>query len=368
MHANPDLERLVSTHPVNRNRFLLALVAGTLALAASPEALGQAKITRLHPGSLPAGSKDQTVQVYGSGFSVSEEKIQHIWVNCVDHEAQAYPWGKDKLALVILHEKDLEKEGKLPFSTEKCSAENVPPRGTVYLTVEKPREFKDMAPFGEALVGVDVSAASSVSPGAEFLLLGIMDIPIGSNVEISHETPAKPGRFWLSGQLGLKGMAQPGSISGATSSSYYAPAANATPDKIVQSVDISFHVGMELFGWHNTMATFDIPPPVDATSETNKSGSPTAGIHEGTIATVSLIFGGGAVTPLSFSQSNPQVYEATPLILQQETPISPTKSFAPSCSANPTQTPTCYVIFVPSDRTHFYRSYDAGLRLGKMYG
>jgi hypothetical protein len=212
--------------------------------------------------------------------------------------------------------------------------------------------FKDMAPLGEALVGVDVEGASSASPQAVLLALGNFDLPLENFNTLS--TANHP--FWVSGSLGLKGMAQPGSLSGIASPGFYASAASANPDQIVQSVDASLHLAWQFRHWWIPMGTFD-------------SGSPVVGgqiVPSSTFATLSLIAGGGAITPLSISQTMPQVYEATPIILKTQTPIAPFSSFAPSCSASPTTTPTCYVVFIPSDRTHFYRSYDAGLRL-KLY-
>jgi hypothetical protein len=214
--------------------------------------------------------------------------------------------------------------------------------------------LRDVAPLGQAIVGVDVSAASSASPQAVLLALADVDIPLTDRDDLL----ANKGRqiVWLSGQLGLKGVAQPGNVSGAASAGYYASAANATPDKIVQSLDASMHLGLNLHGWNLPVGTFDVEDP---------SGS--NGASSATLVTLSFIGGGGAVTPLSVSQSAPQVFEATPLVLQNAVPVAPTTAFAPSCSANPTATPTCFVIFTPSDRTHFYRYYDVGFRL-KLYG
>jgi hypothetical protein len=202
------------------------------------------------------------------------------------------------------------------------------------------------------MVGVDVSAASSASPQAVLLALGVFDLPLGgfSTTDMSPKSSKTP-LFWLSGELGLKGMAQPGNLSGAASAGYYATAVNATPDKIVQSLDVSMHFGWQLHSWTIPANTFD---------SGTISGTPN------TAATLSLIVGGGAITPLSNTQTNAQVYEATPLI-QQLSPVSPASTFASSCSANPTAAPTCYVVFLPSDRTHFYRNYNAGFRL-KLYG
>ena len=219
--------------------------------------------------------------------------------------------------------------------------------------------FKDMAPLAEALVGVDVSAASSTSPQAVLLALGTFDIPLQKITAFSTAKTPQQRLLWLSGQLGLKGMAQPGAISGASSAGYYASAINATPDKIVQSVDVSQHLGFQFYAWHmptgTGMGTFDSGNPADS----RKPGA------FGTLSTLSFIAGGGAITPLSPSQASPQVFEATPEILQTQIPYNPpTNTFPTTCSQTPST--QCYVIFLPSDRTHFYRYYDAGLRL-KLY-
>jgi hypothetical protein len=213
-------------------------------------------------------------------------------------------------------------------------------------------------PLGEGLVGVDVSASSSANPQAEFLALGIIDIPIGGIGARAGKDALSDTKhqWWLSGQLGLKGMAQPGAVSGAASPGYYATAVNATPDKIVQSVDMSVHLGWQL------NKPWPLPSSVFTVGQ-----NPDPNKHEVTFVTLSFIAGGGAITPLSVTQSSPQVFEATPLILQNEHPVSPSTSYASSCSANPTLTPTCFVTFTPKDRTHFYRSYDVGMRL-KLYG
>jgi hypothetical protein len=213
--------------------------------------------------------------------------------------------------------------------------------------------FKDMAPLGEALVGVDVNAASSASPQAVLLALGNFDLPLEHFSSFSKgDFTKKP--LWVSGEIGLKGIAQPGVVSGAASVGYYASAVNATPDKIVQSVDVSMHLGWQIHSWSIPMETFDSGTGADL----SKLAPPS------TFATLSVIFGGGAISPLSVSQSNPQVFEATPLILQTLAPVSPAASFASACGQ--TSSSQCYVVFLPADRTHFYRSYDAGLRL-KLY-
>jgi hypothetical protein len=350
-HFPSGLAFLRPLHQDNPGRVLGVILACALATAAAPSLFGQA-ITSISPATLPAGSKDTTITVYGTGFGLT----QRIWVGCyeskpLDVEAK----GDDKTFYVQyrLPEAALENPASISFSTKACDSQDQRPAGTKYLFVVKPT-FTDMAPWAEGLVGIDVSAASSVSPAAEFLGLAVVDIPLGSNIKISSPHPRL---VWLSGQLGLKGMAQPGAISGAASAGYYASAINATPDKIVQSLDVSLHLGMQLRTWSNDIDLFPVgtrpagtdPPP-------------------GTVTTLSLIMGGGAVTPLSFSQANPQVFEATPSVLTGPTALAPITQFSNNCSQPPLTAPSvqCYFFFDPTDRTHFYRYYDGGLRL-KIY-
>jgi len=320
------------------------------------QAFCQTTITSINPSTMKVGHPPtSSIQVYGTNFA----DPQSIWVDCTQLpqplEIETDTNGKNYVDIPpkTFTSDQFKTARSIPITPTACT-KDVPPANAQMITVVANPAFSETAPAVEALLGVVVSAASSTNPGAEFLGLGVADIGIGSGYPNILNT--KAGQVWLSGQLGLKGMAQPGAVSGAASSGYYASAANATPDKIVQSFDASLHLGVQLHSKWTLPSTLN-------------TGTSTAGDDESNYLTLSFIAGGGAVTPLSVSQSSPQVFEATPLILQNETPylVSPTTSFAPSCFANPTQTPTCYVIFTPSDRTHFYRSYDAGFRL-KLYG
>lgn len=245
-----------------------------------------------------------------------------------------------------LDSKFLQKAGTVVIATRQtaCSAtQDIVPSETLAIINVIEGLLPGEAPKEEIVVGVDVTGSSSASPSAEFLGLGLFDL----NLKYVPDLTAvkNEGILWLSGYLGIKGMGQPGSLSGSQSGGYFATAANATPDKIVQSVDLSVHLGMQFHTWQL---------------------NPDADEGQAKFAALSFIAGGGAITPLNATQSNPQVYEATPLIMQTQTPVAPFTSFAPSCTANPAAAPTCYVTFIPGDRTHFYRSYDAGLRL-KLY-
>jgi hypothetical protein len=60
------------------------------------------------------------------------------------------------------------------------------------------------------------------------------------------------------------------------------------------------------------------------------------------------------------------VYLATQLI--QDTFPNPSNfPYASSCKVAQGATPTCFVAFIPFDRSHFYRHYEGGFRL-KIYG
>jgi hypothetical protein len=232
-------------------------------------------------------------------------------------------------------------------------------------------EYK--APPAELLLGVDVTGAASTSPQAVFLGLATFDLRLGGDVGM-FEKVNNPKSIWVSGKLGLAGMAQPGNVTGATSAGFYAAADNANPDKIVQSVDGALHLGWQMYSWPMSLKFFQ--PSADSDDSVCRMYPKDKYNCQGT-ASLSLILGGGAISPLSASQTTPQVYEATPLILQTQTPSAPFTTFAASCGSAPspappgtsapsTPAPSCYVVFIPGDRTRFYRSYDAGLRL-KLY-
>jgi hypothetical protein len=312
------------------------------------------------PATIRAGSAKVTVTLAGQKLPKGFDNMTAIWLNCdasmlptVDPAAASPAAQKQQVTFIDadhisfpLDQQFLQKAGTVIIATKQtaCSAtqEIVPSETLAIINVTgglPPGE----APKEEILVGVDVTGVSSASPNAEFLGLGLFDLNLKYVPDL---TAVKDDSiFWLSGYVGIKAMGQPGSLSSSQSAGYFATAANATPDKIVQSVDLSLHLGMQFHTWQL---------------------NPDARDGQAKFASLSFIVGGGAITPLSASQSNPQVYEATPLILQTQTPVAPFTSFASSCSANPTAAPTCYVTFVPTDRTHFYRNYDAGLRL-KLY-
>nr|HEV7953108.1 hypothetical protein [Candidatus Acidoferrales bacterium] len=310
---------------------------------------------KLDPDTVPAGTTGD-VKITVSGPTDNSTKY---FLNCStaissdSTEKPHFAWNDGaKNFTIVLDASAVKKAGTILISTlDDCSKTD-----STSLAVLNVSAFNDMAPLGEAIAGVDVSAASSANPQAVFLGLGLFDIPVTLSAASRNVSQSKFGGVWVSGQLGLKGMAQPGAVSGALSSGYFATAANATPDKIVQSVDMSLHIGLELHQWRIPIATFDVPNSKNAATHESKPR---------TIAMLSFIGGGGAITPLSLSQANPQVFEATQQIINN---FNGTKNADGSLITFPTEcTPTtCFVTFTPADRSHFYRYYDGGLRL-KLY-
>ena len=192
-----------------------------------------------------------------------------------------------------------------------------------------------------------------------FLGTGILDIPvIGPSTHNLGGTDYQYNGLWLSGFIRASGMAQPGTLSGSlgeigSTATYLSSALNATPDKIVQSVETSIAVAYQKGEWVSQRnGGLDVGQFV----ATSRYAFPS------TLFTASFIASVGAITPFSAAQSNPPVYYLT----QQIISAYPTITFPASCSPV-ASTPTCYFSFVPTDRTHFYRNYQAGVRL-KAYG
>lgn len=222
-----------------------------------------------------------------------------------------------------------------------------------------PKTFDPVAPLGVAAVGLDVAGASSTSPAAVFLATGIMDVPVIGTSQHNQNGSTDYGytnTWWLSGYLRIAGMAQPGNLTQsvgdlASTGTYLASAVNATPDKIVQSIEADATAAYQFGSWRPQVGSFDVGTFVP-TGDRSKPD---------TLFTLSVIVSIGAITPLSASQANPPVYYLTQQIMNTYN-ISP-----PGCAYTSGATPPCYVAFVPSDRTHFYRDYEGGLRM-KLYG
>jgi hypothetical protein len=191
------------------------------------------------------------------------------------------------------------------------------------------------APWGETILGLDVSGASSTDSKAVFLAQAMVDWTFLG----SEDGPNHDGTTSFFAQLRVAGMAQPGNLSGnigtlSAAATYLSAADNATPDKIVQSIEGSMGIGVQIK--HHSLP-------------------------DQNLLTGSLVADFGALTPLSASQANPPVYSLTNQILQQYAGQIQGNNVA-GC-AYTTTAPTCYVAFIPQDRTHFYRHYEAGFRV-----
>jgi hypothetical protein len=90
-----------------------------------------------------------------------------------------------------------------------------------------------------------VAAASSTDPTAVFLASANADAPLFSGNDVRN------ARWYVGGHFGIAGIAQPTNLSTITSlgsvPSYVSTALNATPDKIVQSIEGSIDLGVKLF-------------------------------------------------------------------------------------------------------------------------
>lgn len=222
-------------------------------------------------------------------------------------------------------------------------------------------EFQRTAPIFGAVAGLDWSGASSTDVQAVFHASAIFDIPLSN-----QEDWIKKTRVWFGGQLRIAGMAQPGALKGnlgdvTAIGSYLATAANAAPDKIVQSVEASANVAWQMHAWEIGIDSLDSGTADKEIAAKNK-----------TIITISVIGSGGAITPLSPSQANPPVYVVNNSVYSQYGPsgtdvTSNSSKLPASCDPGAATPITCYVSFVPIDRNRFYRHYEGGLRL-KMYG
>ncbi len=212
-----------------------------------------------------------------------------------------------------------------------------------------------MPPLLSTVVGVDVEGASSTSPAARFMGNASIDLPVFPAMPGSERlTDIERAKVFIGGSLRIAAMAQPGALSSsAFTQGYFASAINATPDKIVQSWEGNGSVSFKLSGTNLGFGTFD-------------TGSPTSKNYpRKTLLTTSFLLSGGFVSPLSASQANPPVYYATNQI-QSLYPNEGWGSLGTSC-AYTSSNPPCYVAFVPTDRTRFYKHYEAGLRW-RIYG
>jgi hypothetical protein len=338
-------------------RFTRFYSSVALALAFVPISMWCQTINRVEPYAISVNKTDKiNVTLFGSNL----ESLNQVFINCsqTPFRVTANKDKKGNVASVTLTILPAQREqpGILLITTvDKCDPDTAAALKTGVLLTVTQDPVKPIAPLGQTLVGLDVAAASSATPRAVFLGAATLDIPFAElkdDVTLVH--------WWLSGNLKIAGMAQPGDLSNANLSSASAfsgflgsaTGTNATPDKIVQSLELSAAIGASIgHGWRLHGGMFD-------------TGTRPADPY--THITTAFIIGGGAITPLSVSQSSPPVYEATQQI-QQLFPNPTNFPYASSCAASVGTIPACFVSFIPVDRSHFYRHYEAGFRF-RIYG
>lgn len=195
------------------------------------------------------------------------------------------------------------------------------------------------AAFSRISLGVDVSASSSVDPGANFLLDGAFESPLSNN-----STPFK-APVWMSGYVRLASIAQPGAVSGLSDvATYIKPLTAASPNQLVQSAE--GNIGLE--------APFNHP------------------LIASQFVVISGIIDAGIITPLSLSQANPTVYIVDQAIYNYytTTPVpnaAANTAITAACGGKFGAISPCYLAYLPQDRTRFFRNYAAGITLKKYY-
>lgn len=196
-------------------------------------------------------------------------------------------------------------------------------------------------PFTRAVVGFDVSGASSADPASKFFGEFFVNAPLGSPFSVLPMF--KPGCetcylrdrdplesklwVWLNPRIGT--IAQPALLSSFTTpAAFLKPAVSAKPEKIIQSLE--FLGGLE-YVLMKPRYSFGF------------------GGGDGTTARLGLsaIAGAGAITALSQSQAQSAVFDVTPQLRSLfSIPSSQT-----------------HIVFEPKERDRFFRQYYVGLRL-----
>jgi hypothetical protein len=195
------------------------------------------------------------------------------------------------------------------------------------------------SPYFRGLLGGIYSAASSTDPQFKLLADLTVDLPIG--VDKKPDGIPNSQKIWLWGYTRVGSVSQQASVIDPSQiAADYAKLANAQPSQIVQSFEMNTGIAYQLKAWQGNLTYFD-------------HGS------------FSLIAGGGALTPLSPSQIQPETFSGLQTSLVSLYPTLTPKST--SCdSAHIGADQLCYISYYPQDRSRFYSDYEAGLRV-KLY-
>jgi hypothetical protein len=213
------------------------------------------------------------------------------------------------------------------------------------------------SPYVRALLGGTYSAASGTDPQGKLLADVFIDLPLRGDTKVRGNTKVKTAK---TGETGKKenapaknetvnhlfpiwawGYTRIGSIGKAQSAvdpsqiaAQYAALSNAQPGTVVQSFEMN--AGMAV-GLANIRTNVDMYNRL----------------------TLSVIAGGGALTPLSPSQTQPQNYQVNAAV-EAAYPGDYTKCTDTAMPPNPYN---CYLQLYTQDRSRFFRDYEFGLRL-----
>ena len=200
-------------------------------------------------------------------------------------------------------------------------------------------------------LGTVISATSGTDPSAKLFADLSADLPLLD--------PLKTFTPWIFGTARITSTPQSMAIISPTQLSTTISTVTSTaaqPQQIVQAVDIGGGIGLQFWSSHSTT---DLSIP--------------------NWFTFSLVAGGGAITPLSADQATQaiSVYNATSPVqdfysggathLGQYAANADAFKTACFTTATPAAPQSCYVAFVPEDRSRFYRNYMGGFRLKYYY-
>lgn len=197
----------------------------------------------------------------------------------------------------------------------------------------------------QGLAGIAVSGASASDPRATFLAEGKLDLPLSRHKERNIAAAVDLTSYAKIGAIGQ--VSSISSLFSSTTSAFTTVLSNP-PQNIVQSYEMGGALGWRL------------PFPLW------KQGDD--------LFTLSVIGGGGMLTPLSPNQVQPAEYIATNPAVQMyfennnaNNSANLAAQFAAACTDPTTNMPRpCYVQVYPADRLQFFRQYGGGLRL-KFY-
>jgi len=202
------------------------------------------------------------------------------------------------------------------------------------------------SPYVRAMIGGTFSGASGIDPQSKLLADVFADIPLksvtwtGKTTHVVHYRKVLPW-VWGFARIGSIGAAQ-SAVDPSQLVAAYAALSSAKPGMVVQSFEMNAGFGLQVANIKTNVDMFDR-------------------------LTLSIIAGGGALTPLSPSQTQPEDFMVNAAV-QAGYPGADYSSCTPAAGTTPpTGAPaspyTCYLQLYTQDRSRFFRDYELGLRV-----